>query len=232
MKNRTVALITSILVLIITTAFITYAVIKANLMPSSDAIPYGLSILAFFISILSSFREELFPFQLTVFADGLTLVAAGSLPPASGITLMVLLPITFSNIGYREGVIQSIKLVVKNEENKGHRDFLPGVEVDMALFMQQMKGINATNSVGNFAGFVLEPKKTIRKNLVFSARVDPEQKSFVWQPDTYIFELYAKVYGDKKFRKYFELKQKIASNALSMLATGKSKVVYFMDSQS
>lgn len=228
MRNRTLALITTIVTLIILITLGTYAVIQAGVASLSEALPYSLSILSFFISILSSFREELFPFRLTIFADSVHLVSSEAMPPASGIAVMLLLPITFSNSGYSEGIIQTVKLVVKGEKSKVQHDFLPAVEVDMVAFMQQMKGVNATNSLGTFVGFVLEPKKSIRKHIVFSAKIDPKQPPFVWQPDIYYFELHIKVYGEKKSRKYFEIRQKIHTNVLQMLATGKAKTIQLM----
>jgi len=223
MKQRSMFYISSILIALV----IILALLLFKVIPFSNAVALGISIIALIVSILSSFKNELFPFELSVFTDRLHLVACESLPPITGKSIVVLLPITFFNRGYSEGIIQEIKLFVKAKKSGIQKEFLPSFEVDMAAFIQQRKGLNASNSLGVFVGFLLEAKRAVKKNIVFGPKVESGTSPYFWQPDIYTFEIFVQVYGEKEAKKYFELKQEIDKNALTMLATGKFQSLYF-----
>jgi hypothetical protein len=167
MIQRTVVYFSSLLIAL-ATAFL--VLILSKIIPLVNALPLGISLLALIVSILSSFKNELFPFRLSVFSDGLHLVAAGVIPPLSGVTIQVLLPITFLNQGYSESIIKNIRLVVTGEKSRVRKEFLPAFELDMAAFVQQNKGLNARNVLGAFVGFLLEAKKAVKKDIVFTPK--------------------------------------------------------------
>lgn len=150
------------------------------------------------------------------------------MPPSSGIAIAVLLPVTFSNGGYSEGIIQMVKLVVSGKNSGITHEFSPSFEVDMAAFAQQNIGISASNILGTFAGFLLEAKQTVRKNIVFIPKVEPGSSPFVWQPDLYTFEIFVQVYGEKTAKNYFELEKQIDKNILDSLITGQVKAIAFI----
>ena len=222
MKNRMGFYITVLLIAIFTTLII---LLLTRLISIENALPLGISIIALIFSIISSFKDELFPFRLLTFIDSLTLVATEPMNKSPNKTIQVLLPITFYNRGYSEGVIQNIKLIVKVENELTQFVFLPIIEIDMAAFMQQHKGINASNSLNVFAGFLLGGKRGVKKDIVFTPRIEDQTVTFGWKPNTYHFELFVQIYGDEKYKKYATLNRKIGINSLTMLATGLTKAL-------
>lgn len=197
-----------------------------QLVSLSDAFPIGISIVALIFSIISSFKDELFPFRLTTFIDGLFLVAAKPMTQSTNVTVQVLLPITFFNRGYSEGVIQNIKLSVKAESETTLWSFMPILEVDMTAFMQQHKGLNASNIENVFVGFLLGGKRGIKKNILFTASTEEKNAIFEWKPNIYRFELYIQIFGEDKMKKYATLHRNIGINSFTMLANGQTNVVF------
>jgi hypothetical protein len=187
----------------------------------------ALSVIALFVSILSAFKNDIFPYNLQVFAEGLHLVKASAMPPSKGITIQVLLPVTFFNKGYGECFIKKVHLIVKPLNLGGEFIFLPAVEIDMQAFMRQKIGINTSNTIGSFVGFLLDSKKGIVKNIVFTPQAGPDKHQFNWIADSYTFEIHVLVEGEKKFKKYYELKQDISEKNLLFLIQS-SNAIFFM----
>lgn len=143
MKLRITFVISTILIAILV-AFVVLTL--TTLVSLVDALPLGISILALIVSILSSFKDELFPFNLSVFADGLHFVKTPALPPNSDITsIVILLPVTFFNRGYSEGIVQTMRLRISTEKTRFDHEFLPSFEIDYAAFVQQKVGLNVSN---------------------------------------------------------------------------------------
>ena len=204
MKQNIMTYLYTIVIAIVTTLLI---LLLSKLVALSDALTLGISILAVIFTAVTAFKNELFPFRLSVFSDTLHLVTGKLMSDPSKIAISVMLPITFFNRGYSEGIIETIKLIVKAEEGITS-DFLPMMEIDMVAFVQQGKGINSSNMLGAFVGFLLEPKRAVKKFIVFIPKVGVGIPIFNWSPDNYTFELYIQNYGDKKPKKYFELETK------------------------
>jgi hypothetical protein len=225
MKQRMIFFVSISLLAVLT---IILVLLLTKVVSIGDAGALAISLLAFFVSILSAFKDELFPFRLLIFADKLHLVT--TLPPSqsSQKTVQVLLPITFFNQGYSEGIIQTVSLLVKEERDKTKYRFIPQIEVDMTAFIQQNKGLNASNILGAFVGFLLEAKHGIKKNIVFMPDIASEKPQFTWRPGVYHFELYVRVHNEKE-RKYFSLTQEIHANFLEMLSRGQVDSLYFSD---
>ena len=218
MKQRIGTYLLALFITIITTLLV---LLLSKLISLSDAASLGISILALIFTIVTSFKNELFPFRLSIFSDSLHLVSGKLMSDPSVTTLQVLLPISFFNKGYSEGIIETVKLAVKSKQRGTTSDFLPVMEVDMVAFVQQGKGINTSNMLGAFVGFVLEPKRAVQKFILFTPKVDNKTPPFVWQADDYIFEIYIQIHGEKRPKKYFEIKQKIDNNMLLLLVSGK-----------
>jgi len=224
MKQRIGTYLLTLLITIVTTLLV---LLLSKLVTLSDAAALGISILAVIFTAVSAFKNELFPFRLSIFTDSLHLVTGKLMSDPRVTTLQVLLPITFFNQGYSEGIIETIKLIVKAEQRGTVNDFLPAMEVDMVAFVQQRKGINSSNMLGAFVGFVLEPKRAVQKFILFTPKVDNETSAFVWQADNYTLERYIQTHGEKRPRKYFVLKQKIDNNTLFLLSSGKVQNLFF-----
>jgi len=225
MKQRFSFILSTVLIAILTAVLV---LVLTSIISLVDALPLGISLLALIVSILSSFKDELFPFRLSVFADGLHLVKTPAVPPNPDMaSIVILLPVTFFNRGYSECVVQSIRLKVKGEKTGFEHDFLPSVEIDMGVFIQQKVGLNASNTTGTFVGFLLESKRAVKKNIVFTPLIEKDKNNIlVWQPDVYCFELYVYNYGEKKSKKYFEFKQKIHSSDFKFLKNSNSLFFY------
>ncbi len=176
--------------------------------------------------MITAFKNELFPFRLLLFIDAIYLVAGELLPPKSGVSVQVLLPITFINRGYSEGIVENISLDVTKENEKSVYKFLPAMEVDMVALMQQKKGINSSNMLGMFHGFLLGQKQGHKKNVIFTPSVKTDEPEFYWSPGIYTFKLYVKVYGEGKSKPLFVMKQNIRANALDLLLSRNVQVLY------
>jgi hypothetical protein len=224
MKQKVVTYLYTIVIAIVTTLLV---LLISKLVTLSDALTLGISILAVIFTGVTSFKNELFPFRLSVFSDSLHLVTGKLISDPRVITIQVLLPNTFFNRGYSEGIIETIKLIVKAEQHGTTNVFLPMMEIDMVAFIQQRKGINSSNMLGTFVGFLLEPKRAVKKFVVFSPKIGQGIPVFNWSPDKYTFELYVQNYGDKKPKKYFELSQNIDINSLILLSSGKTQSLFF-----
>jgi hypothetical protein len=228
MRQRAIFYATAILIAL---AISILVLLLSRVLPLFYALPFGLSLLALIVSVLSSFKNELFPFRLSVYSNGLHLVTTAALPTRSGTSIGVLLPVTFINQGYAEGVVEYVALVIRTRKGGFKWDFLPVAEIDMKAFVQQNKGPNATNTLGFLVGFVLESKRALEKNILFAQKMQPDSSPLVWQPDEYTFEIYVKTLGERKPRRLFAFRQEIRENTLRLLATGKAHAVYLYPDQ-
>jgi hypothetical protein len=224
MKQRITTYLSVLVITIVTTLLVLFL---SKLVTLSDAITLGISILAVIFTAVTAFKNELFPFRLSVFTDSLHLVTGRLMSDPHAISIQVLLPITFFNRGYSEGIIETIKLIVKAKNLGTESQFITMMEVDMVAFIQQKKGINSSNMLGAFVGFLLEPKRAIKKYIVFCPKLGKDIPIFYWSPDIYTFEIYIKTFGDKKPMKYFELTQNIDKESLLSLSSGKFQSLFF-----
>ncbi len=225
MKQRISFFVSIILIAVFT---IVLVLLLTKVLSIGEAGALAISLLALFVSILSAFKNELFPFRLLIFADRLHLVATMHPSPSSPKTIQVLLPITFFNQGYNEGIVQTVSLLVKEENGEGIYKFIPQMEVDMTAFVQQNQGLNASNGLGAFVGFLLEAKHGVKKNIVFIPDIVPGKPQFTWSPGVYRFDLYVRTHNEKE-KKYFSLVQEIHAHILEMLSRGQITSLYFSD---
>lgn len=193
----------------------------------TKTIPMIISVIALLVSIISAFRNDIFPYNLQIFSEGLHLIKTPALPPSTGVAIVVLLPVTFFNKGYGECFVKKVHLVVKQLKTEGNFIFLPAVEIDMQAFMRQGKGLNASNINGSFVGFLLESKKGIMKNIVFTLESGPDKPILNWVEDSYTFEIQVLVEGEKGFKKYYEINQEITQSNLHFLIKS-SNAIFFM----
>ena len=212
------------IILILLSLIIFFSIIYS--IPIVNLFSIVISFIALAVSIISAFKTEIFPYNLKIFADGLHLAAAGAIPPDQGITVQVLLPITFFNRGYGECFIEKLKLIVKQKDNNDAFVFLPSFEIDMEALAQQNKGVNASNITGTSFGFLLESKKGLKKNILFTPSSSNESQNFIWKGGTYIFEIWAKAFDEKMMKKYYEFEKEIGKKLLSMLSSGNAKILF------
>ena len=96
----------------------------------------------------------------------------------------------------------------------------------MKLFIQQNKGINASNTLGAFVGFLLESRTGIKKNIVFTPLQSDKTHEFYWKAGLYKFIIFGKVYGKNDFQAYFNVEQEISSKSLQMLMTNTNSLFF------
>src|SRR5688572_3007309 len=128
MKQRIRTYLVALLIAIVTAVLVLFL---SEVISLVDAASLTISILAIIFSAISAFKNEIFPFRLVVFADVLYLTSMPLISNPNVTTVQVLLPITFFNKGYSEGIIETVKLVVKGEKSGSSHDFLPSFEIDM-----------------------------------------------------------------------------------------------------
>lgn len=216
MRKRIGQIILAIFILLV---LYIYLVIK-NIISFQDAIPISISVIALFISIISVFKNELFPYDLLVFIDNFHLISGGSFYSKDQKTIQPMPTLTFYNRGYGECPMRNIQMIVKPLKGDVDYSFIPAFEIDMEDLIRQKKGINVSNAKNTFCGFILEPKKSIVKTIVFVPLSSKDKPPFFWNEDKYKFEIYVQIHGEEKTRKFCEKEIDISKSILSMLYRG------------
>ena len=166
-----------------------YVVLRGN--NAAIWLPIGLSIASLVVAILSAFKNELFEFAPAVLGSEVILVQPRPTP------LTVILPLSFVNTGYAEGVIEwvAVKLVRIAD---GHFTVLhPTLEIDQLKFWQGRHYLHADNIIGTFASFPMESKKVVVKSILFSVQ---EGQTLDLVEGEYRFNIYVKASNARKGR--------------------------------
>ena len=205
-----------ILLIILFLSGYVYLVI-VNIINFPDSISIGISLLALVISLISVFKNEIFPHDLNIYIDCFYLVRGNLMNSKGKNTIQIMPTLTFYNRGYGECPIRKIRIRVKPSKRSIEYIFLPAVEIDIEALMQQRKGVNASNTKGAYSGFVLEPKKSAIKTIVFVPRISQDSPNFFWVADMYKLEFQVQVHGTEKYKKYAEFDLDVTKSMLSML---------------
>ena len=191
-----------------------------NIISFPDAIPISISVVALFVSIISVFKSELFPYDLLVFIDDFYLITGGSFKSKNQKTIQPMPTLTFYNRGYGECPLRNIQMIVIPQKRNIKYVLIPTVEVDTEDLIRQNKGINTSNMKNMFCGFLLEPKKSTAKTIIFTPESSEKTPAFYWEEDKYLFEIFIQIHGEEKNRKFCEKEIEISNNILFMLLHG------------
>ncbi len=184
-------------------------------------LPLGLSIASLAVAILSAFKNELFEFSLAVF--GAEVILAQARPVHAELT--VILPLSFVNTGYAEGVVEWIALKLVRTADGQFAVLHPTLEIDQLKFWQGRHYLHADNTIGTFSSFPLESKKVIVKSILF---VIPEGKPpFALAEGEYRFDIYVKASNMKRAKVLHSFKYTFSDEFLSEYVSGKT--VHFSD---
>jgi hypothetical protein len=163
----------------------------------------GVSSTALLISIFSAFKNDLFPFHLKVLAGDLILLESQQSPSVD-----LILPVTFINLGYADGVVESIFLKVT--DNKGRiKRYTSLEELDDKLIYQIVYQSKSSETVviNRFLDFPIPGKQSLKKNISFAWSSNSDFTD--WEVNSYTFELYLKLEQDKKWKKFAEFKHEL-----------------------
>ncbi len=175
--------------------------------------------LSLFVSLLSNFKDMIFPFRLSVLA-GDVLVAAPTLPSHDSLALV--LPISFINEGYAEGVIEGIGLKIVGA-NGIEKLYTPVAEIDFVKFVQGKRALTAESIAGAFSSFPIHAKQSVQKHILFSQEEHSVRYPFsVWSSGTYRFQLFLKTTAWARPKKVAEFTWEIAEKLLKDWGAGNS----------
>src|ERR1051326_7525949 len=107
-------------------------------------LPLGLSIASLAVAILSAFKNELFEFAPAVLGSQVIFVQARPIHAK----LTVILPLSFINTGYAEGVIEWVAVKLVRRTDRQSAVLHPTLEVDMLKFWQGKHYLHADNTIG------------------------------------------------------------------------------------
>jgi len=135
---------------------------------------------------------------------------------------MVILPLSFVNTGYGEGVVEWVVVKVVRIADSHFSVLHPAQEVDLLKFWQVKRYLHADNLIGTFASFPIESKKVVAKSIVF---VTPGGKTFDLVEGEYRFDIYVKASNGRKAKILHSFENTFSDQDLSDYVSGKSVVL-------
>jgi hypothetical protein len=179
------------------------------------AIP--ISILALIVSVVGAFRGELFPFDLHVVAGDVLLLPGrfelGYNPP-------LMIPLAFVNRGYGEGVVASLWAEVTCGDGLA-RLYTPSFELDYRKYLQEHRGVHASNIIGTFMPFVVGAKEAEQRFFVFSQeRTQDRYPETAWVPGDFEVSVYMRTTSDSNRKMLARFSHEIGAEALENAARG------------
>lgn len=179
-------------ILVITVASLSVLAVASNF--SQTLLPIAISIVSLIISLVSAFRGQLFPFQLKVLPGGLCYVrhSAVSSDESSTDELDLVLPLSFINSGYGDGVIDGVAVKVLDKAGTAML-YLPAMEIDLKAFVQGISIPSKANLIGLYMPFPLHTRQSVHKVWLFTqdSAQNPYPKAR-WHPGSYRIEYFIK----------------------------------------
>jgi hypothetical protein len=179
-------------------------------------VPLGLSVASLVVAILAAFKNELFEFAPAVLGSEVFLAQA---QPAHD-KLTVIIPLSFINTGYAEGVIEWVAIKLTYITDGQFSILEPVVEVDLIKFLQGKRYLHAESTLGQFASFPLESKKVVSKAILFAA--SPDKPSFTLVEGKYRFDVYVKSSSVDKAELLHSFNQEFTKDLLTKYLAGSS----------
>ena len=174
--------------------------------------------LALLVSLISAFKSEIFPFALKILVGNIKLTHIFDAPDEQ---VGIILPISFINDGYAEGIIETLTLKVKDE--KGNlRVYQPLFEIDYIALIRDIKEFDPAIISGEFMQFPIHSKESILKHVFFSQKIDEKHPLLQWKPGKYVFSLYIKSSQRKREQKAQEFILNIRKEDLERFSEGKT----------
>jgi|ERR1051326_644034 hypothetical protein len=182
-------------------------------------LPLGLSIASLAVAILSAFKNELFEFAPAVLGSQVIFVQARPIHAK----LTVILPLSFINTGYAEGVIEWVAVKLVRRTDRQSAVLHPTLEVDMLKFWQGKHYLHADNTIGLFTSFPLESKKVVVKAILFT--VPTAAEPFSLSEGEYRFDIYLKASIAKRAKVMHSLTYTFSEQFLTEYISGKTMVL-------
>lgn len=180
-------------------------------------LPLGLSIASLAVAILSAFKNELFEFAPAVLGSEV-IILAQERPIHANLT--VILPLSFVNTGYAEGIVEWVALKLVHTADGDFSVLHPTLELDLLKFWQGRRYVHADNLIGTFTSFPIESKKVVVKSILFTA---PDgAKPFTLVEGEYRFDIYVKSSNARKARVLHSFKYTVSDQNLSSYVSGKT----------
>ncbi len=181
-------------------------------------LPLGLSIASLIVSILSAFKNELFDFAPRLVGGALMLPQT---EPRSD-NLQFVLPLSFVNTGYAEGIIEWVAL--KFVPTVGGEEFVcdPIAEIDLTKFLQGRRHLHAENILGAFLPFPLESKKSIGKAILFSPQLSADEQPRLFVLGEYRMDVYLKASSESVPQKMLSVEKALTPKLIQDFRAGGS----------
>ena len=178
----------------------------------------GLCVGSLAASVLSAFKNELFEFAPRLLGGALLLPQTS--PPTA--SLQLLLPISFINTGYAEGVIEWVALKLVPSDGGDSFVYEPSLEIDLMKFTQGRRGLHADSTIGAFHPFPLESKKSVNEPILCLPRAAPDGKVTQLPTGTYRMDICLEASNASALQLMLSIDEAITPKLLGDFAAGGS----------
>ena len=153
-------------------------------------LPIIISIISLCIALLGTFKEVVFPFELKVLNDTVII----PFPRDNQGELPLIVPLSFVNMGYGDGVIEWVALKIVSESGEDIKLYGPIAEVNLEKLIQGKRNLHAENIEEGFSSFLLKSRESTKRHILFLQEIDndkyPKSK---WSEGKYQIHVFVKI---------------------------------------
>jgi len=193
-----------------------------------DYLTLLIALFALLGSIFVGFRDKFEKFDISIISNQIILTNLGSTLDDIGI----ILPITFINKSYGNGVIEWFAIkVINTNDILNPQQYEPQVEVDYPKFLTERKeGKVPAKSI--FTSFYMKQKESILKHILLSRKAgDENYPGKGWSIGKYKFEIYVKIAENDKPHLYETLEVNIDEKRYNSLLIGHPISIFLINMQ-
>ena len=155
-----------------------------------------ISVAALVISILTIAKSTYLPSRMSIIAGDNYIVdpnKPGNLNPG------FIIPITFMNLGYGDCVVETLCLIL-TEEDGTKLLYEPITEIDIKSLIQDQHKVHGTNVVNAYMSFGLFGRSSVKKAFLFHQKLDPEVGPIHLTKQSYHVSIRIKLLKDSKLK--------------------------------
>jgi len=158
-------------------------------------LPIIISVVSLIVSLIAAFKSEFLNFNLSIINDEVII----STPDKKPENISLIVPISFVNEGYGNGIIEWIAIKIIKEADDNIKLYTPIAEIDLQEFIQGKRKLHASNIKTGFSSFILSSKEAMKKHILFTQELDNKEYPLsAWEPGKYKFEIYVKINNIEK----------------------------------
>ena len=168
----------------------------------------GMALGALGVTLLTSFKADLFAFEPVVTGGDMWWVrgnVAGNGPHLAAV-------LQFRNIGYESGVIEQVRLFVRQPHWAGPRVFEPVTELDPVALTRALGIVNKETTRAPFTHVALSAKEVSAHTILFAPSHLQNEPDPVFGPGTCSVEVYVDIAGQEAPRRVLEFEHTLVAD--------------------